>query len=43
MEKVKEGLREKLSDANKSKEEVETEISKLNSALSSLNSVLADV
>ena len=43
MEKVKEGLREKLSDANKSKEEVEAEISKLTSALSSLNSVLADV
>ncbi len=43
MEKVKEGLREKMADANKSKEEVETEISKLNSAISHLNSVLSEI
>lgn len=43
MEKVKEGLREKMADANKSKEEVETEISKLTSAISHLNSVLSEI
>lgn len=43
MEKVKEGLREKMTDANKSKEEVEAEISKLTSAISYLNSVLSEI
>lgn len=43
MEKVKEGLREKMADANRSKEEVETEISKLTSAISHLNSVLSEI
>lgn len=43
MEKVKEGLREKMADANKSKEEVETEISELSSAISHLNSVLSEI
>lgn len=36
MEAVKEGLREKKADANKSKEEVKSEIEKLNSAISHL-------
>lgn len=39
MEKVKEGLREKMEDANKTKEEVESEISKLTSAISHLTSI----
>lgn len=43
MEKVKEGLREKMADANKSKEEVETEISQLTSAISYLNSILTEI
>lgn len=43
MEKVKEGLREKMADANRSKEEVETEISKLTSAITHLNSVLSEI
>lgn len=43
MEKVKEGLREKMADANKSKEEVEAEISKLTSAISHLSTILAEI
>lgn len=43
MEKVKEGLREKKADANKSKDEVEAEISKLSSAISHLNSIISDI
>jgi GTP-binding protein EngB required for normal cell division len=43
MEKVKEGLLEKLEDANKSKEEVETEISKLTSALTLLNTIISEL
>lgn len=43
MEKVKDGLREKIADANKSKEEVEAEISELTSAISHLNSVLSEI
>lgn len=43
MEKVKEGLREKMADANKTKEEVEAEISKLTSAISHLNSILSEI
>lgn len=43
MEKVKEGLREKIADANKTKEEVTDELSKLNAAVSHLNSVIADL
>ena len=42
MEKVKEGLREKMADANKSKEEVEIEISKLTSAISHLNTIISE-
>ena len=42
MEQVKEGLREKMEDANKSKEEVEAEISKLTSALTQLNSIISE-
>ena len=42
MEKVKDGLREKMADANKSKEEVELEISKLTSAISHLNSIISE-
>ena len=43
MEKVKEGLREKSADANKTKEEVTDELSKLNAAVSHLNSVIAEL
>ena len=43
MEKVKEGLREKMADANKSKEEVEAEITKLTSAISHLNTLLSEI
>lgn len=43
MEKVKEGLREKMEDANKTKEEVATEISKLTSAISHLNSIISEI
>lgn len=43
MEKVKDGLREKMADVNKSKEEVEAEISKLSSAISHLNSILSEI
>lgn len=43
MEKVKEGLREKMADTNKSKEEVEAEITKLTSAISHLNTLLSEV
>ena len=39
MEEIKAGLREKIADANKSKEEVETELGKLNAAVSHLNSI----
>lgn len=39
MEKVKEGLREKIADANKSKEEVAAEIAKLNEAIAQLDEV----
>ena len=43
MEKVKEGLREKIADANKTKGEVTDELSKLNAAVSHLNSVIAEL
>ena len=43
MEKVKAGLREKMDDANKSKEEVEAEISKLTSAISHLNTIISEI
>ena len=43
MEKVKEGLREKMADANRSKEEVEAEIAKLTSAISHLNTILSEI
>lgn len=43
MEKVKEGLHEKMKDANKSKEEVEAEIAKLMDAISYLNSILLEI
>lgn len=43
MEKVKEGLNEKKADANKSKEEVESEIAKLNAAISKLNTIVAEI
>ncbi len=43
MEKVKEGLREKIADVNKTKEEVTDELSKLNAAVSHLNSVIAEL
>lgn len=42
MEKVKEGLLEKMEDANKSKEEVEAEILKLTSALTLLNTIISE-
>ena len=40
MEKVKEGLREKKADENKSKQEVEAEITQLNEALNKLNDLI---
>ena len=43
MEKVKEGLREKMADANRSKEEVEAEIAKLTSAITHLNTILSEI
>lgn len=43
MEKIKEGLREKMADANRSKEEVEAEIAKLTSAISHLNTILSEI
>ena len=43
MEKVKDSLREKMEDANKSKSEVESEQQKLKSALSYLNSVVSEL
>lgn len=41
MESIKDGLKEKIADANKSKEEVEAELGKLNAALSQLNAIIA--
>ena len=43
MESIKDGLKEKIADANKSKEEVEAELGKLNAALSQLGAIMADV
>lgn len=43
MEKVKDSLREKMEDANKSKGEVESEQQKLKLALSHLNSVVSEL
>lgn len=43
MEKVKEGLREKMADANKSKGDVEVEISRLTNAISQLNSIMSEI
>ena len=43
MEKVKEGLREKKEDANKSKQEVEAEIAQLNEAISKLNKLTKSI
>lgn len=43
MERIKEGLREKLADANKTKEEVEAELGKLNAAVSHLNSISVEM
>ena len=43
MEKVKEGLREKKEDANKSKQEVEAEIAQLNEAISKLNELTKSI
>ena len=43
MEKVKDSLREKMEDANKSKSEVESEQQKLKSALSYLNSIVSEL
>lgn len=43
MEKVKDSLREKMEDANKSKSEVESEQQELKLALSQLNSVVSEL
>lgn len=43
MEKVKDSLREKMEDANKSKSEVESEQQKLKLALSHLNSIVSEL
>ena len=42
MEKVKDGLREKISDAGKSKEVVENELAALNGAVEELKAMVAD-
>jgi len=43
MEKVKEGLQEKIKDANKTKEEVGLELAKLSSAIEKLNGVISEL
>jgi hypothetical protein len=43
MEKVKEGMREKLTDAKKSKEEVQAELAKLNDAISHLEALKVNI
>lgn len=43
MEQVKEGLREKMADANKSKADVEAEIANLNAAISQVKNVVASI
>ncbi len=43
MEQVKEGLREKMADANKSKADVEAEIANLNAAISQVENVVASI
>ncbi|WP_197018082.1 dynamin family protein [Prevotella sp. HUN102] len=39
MEKVKEGLREKIADATRTKEDVQSELNQLNTAISELNAI----
>ena len=43
MEQAKEGLREKMADANKSKADVEAEITNLNAAISQVENVVASL
>ncbi|MDO4462237.1 MAG: dynamin family protein [Bacteroidia bacterium] len=43
MEAVKSGLREKIADANKTKDDVEAEIARLNAAITHLNTVAAEI
>jgi GTP-binding protein EngB required for normal cell division len=43
MEKVKEGLHEKMADANKSKEEVANELSQLNAAITRMNTLIETI
>lgn len=43
MEKVKEGLREKMADANKSKEEVQSELNVLGDAINKLNILVESI
>lgn len=43
MEKIKEGLREKIADATKTKEEVAAEIAQLNDGIERLNAIVASI
>lgn len=43
MEKVKEGLREKMADASRSKESVAVEIDQLNKGITQLNEIVANI
>lgn len=43
MEKVKEGMQEKIDDANKSKEEIQAEIEKINGAIDRLTAMLNNI
>ena len=42
METIKDGLREKLADANKTKEEISSEVEELNAAISHLKEILVE-
>lgn len=43
MEKIKDGLREKIADANKSKDSIQSEINTINEAISKLNALCAEI
>lgn len=43
MEKIKDGLREKIADANKSKDSIQNEINTINEAISKLNALCAEI
>lgn len=43
MEKIKDGLREKIADANKSKDSIQNEINTINEAISKLNALCTEI